>query len=171
MKANENHYANPDHDIFAGYDWVLLSRSTASCDNTRCLNGGQCLLPTVAVQKQPSCLCPPGYTGNDCGTTMSSCAEKPCLNEAVCIEDPSGGNNYVCNCQGTGYRERHCQLENISCGLEACHNGGTCLPQPGGWLCQCPSGWSGMRCDRARSLVNQQQPQLLMHREMTSDFL
>ena len=85
---------------------------------------------------------------------MSSCAEKPCLNGASCIEDPSGGTGYSCNCDGTGHRGHHCQQEINVCDNNACFNGGTCFPQPGGFLCKCPSPFTGMRCSNSRSVSN-----------------
>ena len=27
-----------------------------------------------------------------------------------------------------------------------CHNGGTCINQAGGYVCQCPPGWTGKDC-------------------------
>ena len=30
--------------------------------------------------------------------------------------------------------------------LNPCHNGGTCINQAGGYVCQCPPGWTGKDC-------------------------
>ena len=32
-----------------------------------------------------------------------------------------------------------------------CHNGGTCINQAGGYVCQCPPGWTGKDCKVGKS--------------------
>ena len=36
--------------------------------------------------------------------------------------------------------------ENQSCSDGACENGGICFQQPGGFLCECPALYTGMKC-------------------------
>ena len=150
--------------VVTGYDWSSLvdgPRRPPPCDSSACENGGICL-PGEGVIRPPNegpappgtvlCLCQPGFTGPNCGTPMSSCAESPCHNGANCIEDPSGGTGYYCDCGGTSFRGRQCQVEPGTCGPEVCQNGGTCLRQPGGYLCECPSRFGGMRCNKTRNV-------------------
>jgi len=58
---------------------------------------------------------------------VDECASNPCQSSGVCID---GVNSYSC----------------VYCNTNACANGGTCIFQSGGFLCQCPSGFSGPFC-------------------------
>ena len=144
--------------LLSGYNWsILTNHDTPECDSGLCQNDGECLPGQGVRPGSPAgtvaCLCKPGFKGPNCGTRMSSCAENPCHNGANCIEDPSGGTGYYCSCENTGYRGRHCELEpNTQC-HDACRNDGVCLRQPGGFLCECPANYGGMRCDNPRMPV------------------
>ena len=147
-------------DFISAYDWSVITGQdgvSSSCEDSDCENGGLCL-PGEGIRANPSpgtvaCLCPLGFTSANCGDKMTSCAENPCQNGAPCTDDPSGGADYKCHCDGTGYRGRYCEIEASTCDSDACRNGGTCLKQPGGFICQCPAQYGGMRCDNARAPV------------------
>ena len=63
------------------------------CTNSTCLNDGTCLLlPNGTV----ICVCPTGYTGVRCQTTVSICSLNPCQNNGTCMD--SGTTGYVCVC-------------------------------------------------------------------------
>ena len=132
---------------------MITGQDGASCEDSACSNGGLCL-PGEGMRANPSpgtvaCLCPLGFTGPNCGRPMTSCAENPCQNNASCTKDTSAGG-FKCHCDGTGFRGRFCEIEASTCKPDACRNGGTCLKQPGGFICQCPAQYGGMRCDNAR---------------------
>ena len=134
--------------------------ASSSCDSSYCQNGGICL-PRLAEESDddsagPICLCPPGFTGPTCALPMSTGAEGPCRNGAPCTEDPSGGTGYECQCSNSNYQGRHCEVETPRCVQNSCQNGGVCLNQPAGFLCECTSTFSGLRCEnpvRVRQLM------------------
>jgi len=143
----------------SGYNWSTLTdaRTLASCDSSVCQNGGICLPRLQAAESDddsaasagPFCLCQPGFTGPTCAFLISTCEESPCRNGALCTEDPSGGTGYECQCANSSYQGRHCEIETPRCVQNSCQNGGTCLNQPAGFLCECTSGYTGLRCENS----------------------
>lgn len=127
-----------------GYDWEgASSSSSTSCGgDAGCQNGGVCF-PREGGQA-PSCVCPPGYTGDTCTEVTTRCQEIPCLHGGNCSDSSDG---YVCQCEDTGYSGDHCHLEDNSCAGQTCSNGATCLDQPGGFLCDCAGGFTGRTCE------------------------
>ena len=102
------------------------------CENAVCLNGGAC--------SDGICICPSGYTGAHCETTISSnCAGINCQNGGTCV-------NGVCDCP-TGWTGALCQtpVTTDPCAGISCQNGGTCV----NGTCNCPTGWTGTLCQTA----------------------
>lgn len=70
----------------------------------------------------------------------------PCLNNGTCVQKTEF--TAVCECPPnyTGYI-----CENVNpCMSNSCQNGATCLPSYEGsgiYQCQCPSGFSGIKCE------------------------
>ncbi len=91
------------------------------CASQPCRNGGTCqALNNNAYQ----CICPSGYSGSDCSTRKFSSfsTTKMKRKKHVNIGDP--------------------------CAVNPCLNGGTCMANNvGGFTCQCPPGYSGLRCE------------------------
>jgi len=103
--------------------------SNDPCAGVTCLNGGTCI--------DGSCLCPNGYTGDDCGTVVATdpCANVNCLNGGYC-------NNGVCVCP-SGYAGADCGTTVDPCANITCQNGGSCV----NGQCSCPEGYSGAACE------------------------
>ncbi|KAK6490308.1 cubilin [Huso huso] len=95
----------------------------------------------------PTCVCPPGYTGNGYG--QSGCApfsdicqeQNPCVN-GQCISTTSG---YICNCD-PGWAGATCNQNINECTSNPCQNGGTCTDGINGYTCTCTQSWTGPQC-------------------------
>jgi hypothetical protein len=75
----------------------LTAKDSASIctTNNPCLNGGSCQLTSSS---QPVCICPTGYSGNNCQTKInapSSCANLVCKNGGTCR---TIGTASACSC-------------------------------------------------------------------------
>lgn len=79
-----------------------------SCTNSTCLNGGTC---TRLSNGTVICICPPGYTGQRCGTYISVCSPNPCQNGGTCI---SGTTGYICTCP-PNFTGAQCNLVSNPC--------------------------------------------------------
>ena len=103
----------------------------------------------------PKCHCPVEYTGSRCEHYRCS---QHCKNKGMCYVNlavpvsPDSLPPLRCNCapQWTGER---CETPVNVC-EGRCYNGGTCfIPKPGIPVCNCPSGFSGSRCQNCAQLV------------------
>jgi len=62
-----------------------------------CQNGGQCVAG--------ACVCPTGFSGTACETSIDHCAGNPCLNGGTCTD---GVDSYTCSCID-GYTGTDCE--------------------------------------------------------------
>ncbi|CAF3197195.1 unnamed protein product [Rotaria sp. Silwood2] len=122
-----------------------------SCANFLCKNGAGCktlLTDTSTNWSAYRCVCPPGFYGQNCDTSVTSCANMLCPAYKICNEQPTGP---VCTCPGNKVGT-FCQYEN-SCTLSSssyCFNGGTCVSSntdPPIALCLCREGFTGSYCN------------------------
>ena len=86
---------------------VISGRAAAAaaavdmCAQGVCKNGATCSSSNSAEHGHTTtyvCLCPAGFTGNECQSDVDECASAPCLNGAVCVQsiEPVG---YQCQCR------------------------------------------------------------------------
>ena len=61
------------------------------CNSQPCLNNATCLDRVESY----SCLCIPGFSGDNCEVNIDECGSNPCLNGATCKD---GINLYECQC-------------------------------------------------------------------------
>ncbi|XP_071954700.1 fibropellin-3-like [Antedon mediterranea] len=85
------------------------------CFNSPCANGGTC----IDGLRSYTCVCAPGYTGNDCETDLNECH---CLNGGVCNNLISG---ITCTC-APGYIGTICEINVDECASSPCQNGAFC---------------------------------------------
>eukprot|EP00555_Chaetoceros_dichaeta_P005714 CAMPEP_0198262440 /NCGR_PEP_ID=MMETSP1447-20131203/10945_1 /TAXON_ID=420782 /ORGANISM="Chaetoceros dichaeta, Strain CCMP1751" /LENGTH=574 /DNA_ID=CAMNT_0043950675 /DNA_START=121 /DNA_END=1845 /DNA_ORIENTATION=+ len=167
---------------FEGLHCEFMRGTAPRCDLT-CFNGGICKIgvknyDTVSPQLREyfeqdggddtHCVCPKGFTGRQCESSISDCGRSHCLNGGECGKTlKSSGNEYFyCNCgnasssstpEGTEIKFAGNACESSSStfcpappGFDKldfyCTNGGVCAENSGGW-CTCPADYSGPRCE------------------------
>ncbi|XP_052870861.1 cubilin homolog [Anopheles cruzii] len=97
----------------------------------------------------PNCVCLPGYTGSGFGlsgcyrSTANPCASGPCRNGGTCVK--TDAQNYSCICP-PGSKPPYCMRTASPCESNPCLNGGTCAPLINRFVCSCPAGYTGPRC-------------------------
>ncbi|XP_006892164.1 PREDICTED: protein crumbs homolog 1 [Elephantulus edwardii] len=130
------------------------------CDSQPCLHGGLC----IDGDNRYSCNCTgSGFTGTHCETSMPPCWSEPCHNNATC---ENSVDNYTCHCW-PGYTGAQCETDINECHSNPCQADGECvelsseeqyghiagLPsafsyrEASGYVCICPSGFTGIHCE------------------------
>lgn len=89
-----------------------------------------------------SCVCPAGYSGQQCQNNDDDCQGKPCLNNGVCIDLI---NDFRCQCV-PGFVGTLCQENVDDCEMRPCANGGRCSDLVNDFRCECAPGFEGKDC-------------------------
>lgn len=78
---------------------------------------------------------------------QATCGSVPCQNSGKCVISAEDDASYVCICDPRmGWGGSNCEVNTV-CASEPCFNGGTCGEQAtGGFVCGCPLGFGGDRC-------------------------
>ena len=108
------------------------------CHLATCHNGGTC----VEGDASYTCVCAPGYTGENCETDIDECSSFPCQNKGKCVDSVNG---YTCSCD-PGFTGLYCQTDVNECESSPCQNGGTCTDIVNGYDCTCSPGFTGENC-------------------------
>ncbi|XP_030846782.1 fibropellin-1-like [Strongylocentrotus purpuratus] len=109
------------------------------CNSQPCQNNATCLDRLESY----SCLCVPGFTGENCEENIDECGSNPCLNGATCKDNI---NSYACQC-APGYEGDGCDLDLDECLLTPCQNNGTCVNYAGSYECRCTDEFHGQNCE------------------------
>lgn len=133
-----------------------------------CQNGATCL---NAGNGNYTCSCRPGYSGVNCEAKQKTCLptsrrdtatnqvqiDRTCQNGGRCVRGLFG--DYHCECQ-SGYGGDYCQQCTRCCPKDACFNGGTCVSDGSlnNYLCICPIGFTGIRCEDVISICEVENP-------------
>ncbi|CAK1543699.1 unnamed protein product [Leptosia nina] len=119
---------------------------------THCNRRGRCELAANATDgDEPPplrCTCFPGYEGPRCEIETDPCASLECVH-GQCARVSHRAAYCACAPLFTGPRCDRClDLGNEDCLCEGkCLHGGLCHVIAGDWMCSCPSGWRGRRCE------------------------
>uniref|UniRef100_A0A8D2M856 Sushi, nidogen and EGF like domains 1 n=1 Tax=Zonotrichia albicollis TaxID=44394 RepID=A0A8D2M856_ZONAL len=126
---------------------------SSSCEDRSCQNRQTCnyIRPGRYI-----CTCSPGYYGNNCQyevTTTPCNMNTQCPDGGYCMEY---GGSYLCVCH-TSYGTNHSKTPQ-GCGNRElphvlsgpCLNGGSCKVNEDSYSCECPQGFLGMHCEKAK---------------------
>ncbi|MBN3291854.1 FBP1 protein, partial [Polypterus senegalus] len=105
-----------------------------------CANGGRCFLDEKARR---SCICSPGWTGDNCTDNINECEGNWCQNGGTC-ED--GVNEYRCLCP-SGFTGQFCETDIDYCIGHECSKHSICVDQPSNYTCNCMLGYGGTFCE------------------------
>ncbi|XP_058521199.1 sushi, nidogen and EGF-like domain-containing protein 1 [Ochotona princeps] len=111
-------------------------------DECECRNGGRCLGANATL-----CQCPPGFFGLLCEfeVTATPCnMNTQCPDGGYCMEY---GGTYLCVCH-TDHNVSHSPPS--PCDSDPCFNGGSCDAHEDSYTCECPRGFHGRHCEKAR---------------------
>ncbi|XP_040033836.2 protein eyes shut homolog [Gasterosteus aculeatus] len=105
-----------------------------------CANGGRCLLNNASSY---TCICTPGWSGQNCRTNVNDCVQHWCRNGATCVDEIDG---YRCLCP-RGYTGVYCEEDIDYCVGHRCSERGVCLDQQYNFTCRCFPGFEGSLCE------------------------
>ncbi|XP_078613336.1 uncharacterized protein LOC144882991 [Branchiostoma floridae x Branchiostoma japonicum] len=137
-------------DCPLGFDPPTCATFTNPCvDENPCMEGGTCVPPDSFSPDYAYCLCPRGFTGKVCETTVpTDCTLGECQNEAACVTDSWGGNDVWCECL-EGFTGPYCEFAVGECQEDSCEHG-SCYPADCGgysYMCHCEEGYTGTFCE------------------------
>ncbi|XP_071480658.1 protein delta homolog 2-like [Diadema antillarum] len=92
---------------------LIQSARAGPCDQSPCLNGGECSEYVLRGVTEYHCLCPEGFYGFDCEgefLNTNNCASNPCQNGGECTDYLWFG--YTCTCL-SGYYGTHCETQEV----------------------------------------------------------
>lgn len=78
---------------------------------------------------------------------VDSCVSSPCANGGTCTS--LSDEKFSCKCQ-SGYEGPRCLNDVDECAQEPslCLNGGVCKNVPGSYRCNCPTEFTGSKCEK-----------------------
>ncbi|XP_005915556.1 protein eyes shut homolog isoform X1 [Haplochromis burtoni] len=118
------------------------SLSDSPCTPDLCKNGGTC---SYSLTGETQCICPAGYLGKDCSSSVNQCVSNPCNPEGTILCEKLE-NTSRCVCQH-GYTGRHCKTPINHCIDGLCQHGSACVNLSGGFKCDCLPGLTGQFCE------------------------
>ncbi|XP_067851165.1 delta and Notch-like epidermal growth factor-related receptor [Heptranchias perlo] len=121
----------------------LFCEEFDGCHSIQCQNNATCLdIKQGKDEKNFTCICPPGYTGELCQTQIDHCVSQPCENGATCMSRATG---YSCLCP-EGFTGPACEQKLDPCALSPCQNNGTCFADGMSYSCNCSPAYTGPLC-------------------------
>ena len=93
-------------------------------------------------ERQSSCVCASGFSGESCEINVDDCAAVPCENQGECTD---GVDSFKCSC-ADGFTGSTCEVNTDECASRPCENGGVCADGVAAYSCACARGFSGSDC-------------------------
>ncbi|XP_039287385.1 sushi, von Willebrand factor type A, EGF and pentraxin domain-containing protein 1-like [Nilaparvata lugens] len=109
------------------------------CLTKPCLHAGTCL----SNQTAHTCLCAPGFEGNECQNKIDECSLGPCQNGGECLQAVDG---FYCHCPSS-FEGQFCESKIDECSVDPCATGASCSNSKEGYTCKCGSEFSGKNCE------------------------
>ncbi|CAF1013859.1 unnamed protein product [Adineta ricciae] len=136
--------------------------SDKACDYLQpCYHNGFCYNNNSNVNNF-YCLCPYGFTGDQCQLDKRLCRLDTCWNNGTCSE--TSNTTYSCYCQ-PGWQDDRCKTKVNYCSNVTCYNHGVCRPLVLDYQCQCLAGsFSGRHCEIVASTTK-------IHRILSKSFV
>lgn len=126
----------------AGFVGPRCEGDINECLSNPCSNPGT--QDCVQLVNDYHCNCKPGFMGRHCDAKVNFCANSPCQNGGICTAI-QGGHECLC---GDGFYGKNCEYSGYACDSNPCQNGGYCRTMENGdYVCNCPSGLSGVNCE------------------------
>ena len=119
----------------ASYFYSLIANN--ACDLKRCENEAKCIKGNYSY----TCICKPGFKGQDCETDINECDPLPCQHGGNCTDLI---NDYNCSCV-EGLKGKNCEININDCKNDTCDNSGVCEDLINDFKCWCQPGWEGKR--------------------------
>ena len=63
-----------------------------------------------------TCVCPPGFTDQSCGTNLDECSSHPCVNQGTCAD---GADDFSFDCS-VGFTGKRCEINIDDCPENKC---------------------------------------------------
>jgi len=126
--------------------------STRICSQTRCIHG-RCIRYTNTQSNQTFCQCDRNWSGEHCDIRYDC----TCSKDSICV-GVTTTNRSICICSQSKFGPQ-CLLTNRICQNHTCQNGGQCIPSDDymishpTYICLCPKGYMGSRCEIARNKI------------------
>ncbi|XP_054002675.1 cubilin [Hylaeus anthracinus] len=132
---------------------------SCAINNGGCHPYARCVENAALTSAYVLCRCPAGYVGDGMGpngcqpitdvSVGTACASNPCVH-GRCIPGATE-HTYRCQCN-PGYVGTTCSDTADPCSPNPCKNNGVCVVSNGAATCDCPSTYTGDRCQTARQM-------------------
>ncbi|XP_072293357.1 protein eyes shut homolog [Eucyclogobius newberryi] len=122
------------------YGLQYMCRITCPPSLQPCANGSRCVLNDASSY---TCICTPGWSGQNCGINVNDCVQHWCQNGGTCVDEIDG---YSCLCP-KGYTGLYCEEDIDFCVGHVCSEHGVCVDGQSNFTCRCMLGYEGPLCE------------------------
>ncbi|RMB94706.1 hypothetical protein DUI87_28819 [Hirundo rustica rustica] len=140
-----------------GYSGLLCEEDINECSSSPCLNGAHC----VDGKNGYRCTCAKGFTGlfvkielevspaNVSQVLLVSCVKETLMSVSADPVETELHAEMVST--ASGYTGLNCEVNINDCDSSPCLNQATCVDALNSYVCKCPPGFTGSRCETEQS--------------------